>query len=482
MSALTSHRTDGATADAAEAVIALATIAGDEAALRRTMSALRLPDGLAREVVRAANDVVAPLRPEPARARIVLEMGQRSIAMDPDVCAFESDDLDLASVGVEIRRGRNGARIIRTSDQEVLRNGWPLATGAPASLQHGDVVETAAGPIAVRSEPGPGRSPIALGAVRVCVDGPGRWPRFVFVLEPYGSPIVVSIDPATCRALVDLALDGDGSRAFDASLLGEVEHAVVEWIVRQVASSVSSHVLGGTLAFALSDEVPESVALACRAAIRVGGFSGAVSIATDASGAAAIARSLGAQSVRALRRHPALGRFTAQVALCVDLGVVTAAEFATLDRGDHFVLRGACARPESAGSLWGHLAVPGTPVKVRANVLRTGDRLLARISTNHFATGVSAMEQHVEPRGAAAADPFASLMDDVHVTVAVELARRTIPIAELLSTREGDVVEFAAPVGVDVALMIDGSVFARGELVSFDGMFAVRVHSIGAQR
>lgn len=79
-------------------------------------------------------------------------------------------------------------------------------------------------------------------------------------------------------------------------------------------------------------------------------------------------------------------------------------------------------------------------------------------------------------------DPFASVMDDVRVTVSVELAQRRITLAELLNVRDGSVIEFGTPLATDVALMIDGSIFARGEIVSVEGALGVRITSLGGRR
>jgi type III secretion protein Q len=55
-------------------------------------------------------------------------------------------------------------------------------------------------------------------------------------------------------------------------------------------------------------------------------------------------------------------------------------------------------------------------------------------------------------------------------------------LGELLAVAPGDVIELHAPVRNAVTLLIDGSPFARGELVDVEGALGVRVVAIGGKR
>ena len=67
------------------------------------------------------------------------------------------------------------------------------------------------------------------------------------------------------------------------------------------------------------------------------------------------------------------------------------------------------------------------------------------------------------------------------LSLAVEIARRRVALAELLALSPGDVLEMSAPLSASVALVVDGAIFARGELVDVEGSLGVRITSIGSK-
>jgi flagellar motor switch/type III secretory pathway protein FliN len=71
-----------------------------------------------------------------------------------------------------------------------------------------------------------------------------------------------------------------------------------------------------------------------------------------------------------------------------------------------------------------------------------------------------------------------SLIEDVPVEVAVEVARVRLSVRELLDLAPGAVVPMGAPVG-PVELRAGGRRVARGELVDIDGELGVRVTEVG---
>lgn len=67
---------------------------------------------------------------------------------------------------------------------------------------------------------------------------------------------------------------------------------------------------------------------------------------------------------------------------------------------------------------------------------------------------------------------------DVTVTVAAELGRRRMTLAELSRLRPGSIVELYRSVADPVELVAQGIPIARGEVVVVDDRFAVRITEI----
>lgn len=67
------------------------------------------------------------------------------------------------------------------------------------------------------------------------------------------------------------------------------------------------------------------------------------------------------------------------------------------------------------------------------------------------------------------------LAGDTPMTVEVQIARFSVPLAQLVALRPGDVLPVGTPVGGEVALTTGGRQIARGELVDIEGTLGVRV-------
>jgi flagellar motor switch protein FliN/FliY len=67
---------------------------------------------------------------------------------------------------------------------------------------------------------------------------------------------------------------------------------------------------------------------------------------------------------------------------------------------------------------------------------------------------------------------------DVSVCVSVELGRTTMTIADLLKLEIGSVVGLDRAVSEPVDLLVQGVLFARGEVVVIDDSFAIRIREI----
>ncbi|MCA9053181.1 MAG: FliM/FliN family flagellar motor switch protein [Planctomycetaceae bacterium] len=67
---------------------------------------------------------------------------------------------------------------------------------------------------------------------------------------------------------------------------------------------------------------------------------------------------------------------------------------------------------------------------------------------------------------------------DMSVLVTVELGRVEVPIGELLRLGEGSVIEFERAVDEPVEVFAQGVPLARGDVVTVNGRYAVRVTQI----
>lgn len=68
-----------------------------------------------------------------------------------------------------------------------------------------------------------------------------------------------------------------------------------------------------------------------------------------------------------------------------------------------------------------------------------------------------------------------SLLQSVDMLVTVELGRTQLQVKDLLELAAGSVVELDRPAGAPVDVLVNGTPFARGEVVVVDDEFAVRI-------
>lgn len=71
------------------------------------------------------------------------------------------------------------------------------------------------------------------------------------------------------------------------------------------------------------------------------------------------------------------------------------------------------------------------------------------------------------------------LIDDIEVEVEVRLGEARLTVAELTRLATGDVVPIDRKISETLDIRVNGRVIARGEIVTVDGCFAVRVTEIG---
>lgn len=67
---------------------------------------------------------------------------------------------------------------------------------------------------------------------------------------------------------------------------------------------------------------------------------------------------------------------------------------------------------------------------------------------------------------------------DVAVSVSAEVGRTTITIADLLKLEVGSVVGLDRGISEPIDLLVQGVLFARGEVVVVDDSFAIRIREI----
>lgn len=77
-----------------------------------------------------------------------------------------------------------------------------------------------------------------------------------------------------------------------------------------------------------------------------------------------------------------------------------------------------------------------------------------------------------------AASPV-SLIDHIEVDVEALLGEAAMTVAQLNALAEGDVVRLDRQVNEPVAIRVNGRVIGRGEVVTVNDCFAVRVTRIG---
>ncbi len=105
--------------------------------------------------------------------------------------------------------------------------------------------------------------------------------------------------------------------------------------------------------------------------------------------------------------------------------------------------------------------VPDLPAPRRAPAGETSDRAAA-------------------PRSSSAGDVARGMgmLRGVHMEITAEIGRTKMTVQELLELAAGSVVELDRPVGSPADLLVNGRLFARGEVVVVDEDFALRITEI----
>lgn len=290
-----------------------------------------------------------------------------------------------------------------------------------------------------------------------------------------GCACAIEVPTALAAVAIDRMLGGDGASAFigEASArLDEVSQGVLGYLVARLL-----HAYGG--------------ATKLRA------------VATDERGLRAL---LGEEDCAVWPVHVGLGEQTGRVrlwiperaslalpavanldavagridlALCAHAAsvVLTRAEIARLEPGDVVV-------PERSTLTRGEDGWHGEVVMHVEGARRTRWRCAATRATLTIEAieidqeGRMAEATKTDTHGDAAARDALALAGDAPVEVCVEVARFTLPLAEVAALRVGEVLATGTAIGEHVVLRAGGRALARAELVDVEGHLGVRITDI----
>lgn len=92
-----------------------------------------------------------------------------------------------------------------------------------------------------------------------------------------------------------------------------------------------------------------------------------------------------------------------------------------------------------------------------------------------------ATAERMRARAASAAGAIPPRLTNIEVTLTVELGRRQVPIRDLLASAPGQLFALEALTDDPVDVMVNGRLFARGEIVNQGDRYAVRLLSLAEQ-
>ena len=93
-------------------------------------------------------------------------------------------------------------------------------------------------------------------------------------------------------------------------------------------------------------------------------------------------------------------------------------------------------------------------------------------------TSISGGATPMTPSSGAGVVAGLGLLQDVVLEVTVELGRTSLPLAQLMNLGIGSVVELDRSAGAPVDVRVNGTLFAKGEVVVVDDEYAVRIIEI----
>lgn len=308
--------------------------------------------------------------------------------------------------------------------------------------------------------------------VRLEVDGaPARPsstldPTLAALLEDAaGTRAALLLDPAIALLIVERIVGGDVEELVDAPLsdleCGLLAHAISRWLREGGSRFGVAAVLTSGAALAEALGARDSL-LRWPLALRIGA----------ARGNAALVIAEHAPVEDAPVTLPAcLAAAPIELAITAGRAELDARTVASLEPGDVVVPDGCSLRVED-GVLSGRVRLESG----RAAWLCTlaGDAL--EMIHGELCAPSSAAEVSVK---SAEDDALLERMGGTKVTLVVELARLTLPLAQLAALAPGEVLRADTPIGEPVVLRAGDQVIAEGELVDVDGELGVRITRLG---
>lgn len=328
-------------------------------------------------------------------------------------------------------------------------------------------------------------------------------------VEPWEARAVLVVEAAFASAVVDRMLGGDGAATADTPRpLSTAERAVLEFFCAQLLSALNEE--AGEPLFRLETLTDEAgatmrgrgVVTAVRA--RVGRTAGVVRLVYDREALSALDESrspllTGADEEGArLARHAA---FCAGADLSVLVGEteVAPADLAGLEAGDVVIVErvfgewsggNACAANGTLRARVGagdNVLVVGS-ARADDGEARShegeggGDRvdklrlLVEEVSVSEAReAGAGRLRMEDESESGVESGAEAGLLDNLLLTLRVELPARRISLEELTRLRAGQILELDCRATDPVELVADGRRVATGELVDIEGRLGVRV-------
>ncbi|MBV8858994.1 MAG: FliM/FliN family flagellar motor switch protein [Acidobacteria bacterium] len=322
-----------------------------------------------------------------------------------------------------------------------------------------------------------------------------------FAVEPWEARAVLVVESAFVSAVVDLLLGGDGATSADAPRpLSTAERAVFEFLCAQLLAALNEE--AGEPLFrleALTEDAPASSvgrAVVTKVRARFGQTAGVVRLvygrevlaALDEMRSPLLARGASDAGAERLARYRKLCA-GAEVSLLVGETEVDPASLAGLEPGDVVLF-------ERVFGEWGPGSARGTlraRVGADDNVLVVGSAgrtdgvedsdggalrlLVEEVSASAARGGADAWRLRMEDESELTEESGAEagLLDNLLLTVRVELPARRISLEELTRLRAGQILELDCRATDPVELVADGRRVATGELVDIEGRLGVRV-------
>ena len=323
-----------------------------------------------------------------------------------------------------------------------------------------------------------------------------------FTSEPGNTVLTLALDPHFCVMIIDRVLGGAGEPPNSLRSLTTAELAVVEFLCLNLTNEVNRQLAEPLLRLRSVSELPPRV----RATSASRGL--VVSLRVDLGNTTGVVHaSLSGESLpqldtaqRSLLNEEDQARRYADVVPDVSLSVLVGntdlalEDFAQLEPGDVMALERQSLR-RRAGAFVGPIVVrvgAGEESLITGELINEGSRISPR---DEFATSVclqlrvnslkfeaasrfagrSPMPEEIEP-----AEPTgeANQIDNVMLTVRVELAARRLRLDELVRLRTNQILDLGCNPTDPVDLLVDERRVARGELVDLEGRLGVRITQV----